>query len=304
MLNNKATFNHSIGHSLPGVFHLWNPVVNINLSRPIQPFHWNHVTVTRTGTQVRVYMDGELSGSGTWSGRIEVDCLGGLSGGTAWQAFEGDLGETAVWRRAMGADEVRAMHLSQKAGFPHTNYSISSDGEEVVLTRPGGGVAEDSSLATSIPRDVSYGRGAPPDDGEWFFFDEPTPLRANTSQAYSGIMADPEFSHAPGFHSEPFDLSITHPDPDAVVYYSTDGTEPGPETVDAVVYPYKNVYPRNSGDPFGPMLSREYRTAGIHTEPIPILNRAAEPNLLAGCRQRAKTALQPGLSGRFTKGPP
>ena len=36
----------------------------------------------------------------------------------------------------------------------------------------------------------------------------------------------PYFSHPAGFHPGPFDLELSHPDPDAAIFYTTDGSEP------------------------------------------------------------------------------
>ena len=40
-----------------------------------------------------------------------------------------------------------------------------------------------------------------------------------------------EFSHEPGFYSDPFLLELSHPDPEAVIYYSLDGSLPGTSAI-------------------------------------------------------------------------
>jgi hypothetical protein len=55
----------------------------------------------------------------------------------------------------------------------HTNFSISSAGEEVLLTHPSG-ERIDEIAPVPIPTHISYGR-QPDGTGNWLFFAEPTP---------------------------------------------------------------------------------------------------------------------------------
>jgi len=59
----------------------------------------------------------------------------------------------------------------------HTNFSIKSDGETIILTDPAGNEA-DRVPKIEIERDNSYGR-YPDGTDEWFFFNEPTPGKPN-----------------------------------------------------------------------------------------------------------------------------
>jgi len=110
------------------------------------------------------------------------------------------------------------------SGELHTNFAISSDGEEILLSNP-----EEEQVdhlpPTSIPTDVSIGR-IPGEYEEWYFFDEPTPGFENNSVGYQDKLPPPEFTVTPGFYSEPFELSIIHQDPEATIHYTLDGSEP------------------------------------------------------------------------------
>ena len=64
-------------------------------------------------------------------------------------------------------------------GHNHTNFKISSVGESLFLTSPGGIVIDSVHLA-SMPADISYGREAD-GDPNWFYFLTPTPGSENNT---------------------------------------------------------------------------------------------------------------------------
>lgn len=129
----------------------------------------------------------------------------------------------------LDAGEYRMIWASNKnRTFPesqlHTNFAISASGEEIILTHPNG-ERVDELEPTEIPTDISIGR-KPDGTGDWLFFDDPTPGTSNTTDPLGGILDPPVFSHAPGFYSDEFELQITHPQEDVIIYYTLDGSEP------------------------------------------------------------------------------
>jgi hypothetical protein len=62
----------------------------------------------------------------------------------------------------------------------HTNFRVSREGEEVLLTSPQG-VRIDELAPREIDRDVSVGR-RPDGTGAWFYFRQPTPGRSNIGE--------------------------------------------------------------------------------------------------------------------------
>ncbi len=114
-------------------------------------------------------------------------------------------------------------------GELHTNFAISSSGEEVILTRPDG-ERIDEVEPRPIPRDLSWAR-YPDGADEWFYFENATPGYSNEEPSYVGLLETPIFSHDPGFYSESFMLEINHPNPDVTLYYTLDGTSPTTESI-------------------------------------------------------------------------
>ena len=128
----------------------------------------------------------------------------------------------------------------------------------------------------------NYGSSAidPNGTGDWYYFDEPTPGQSNTSQGYSEILSPPLFSHQAGFYTNSFDLSITHPDPEVVIIYTLDGSEPDINNLSGTTYLYKNSYPELPGQPFGSFLENTIETK-IYNGPIFIYDRSSEPDKLS-----------------------
>ena len=167
------------------------------------------------------------------------------------------------------------------AGELHTNFSISREGEPLQLTRPDGTVSDFVPPETLL-RDVSMGRK--PDGSEtWVFFDVPTPGAANTTEAFSEILAPPTFSHAAGFYTDAFQLTLSHPDPEVTVLYTLDGSVPESAHLEGAAYDYKDSYAMRSGDPFGTLGERRIHTH-TYDNTLLIEDRSAEPNDLANLR--------------------
>ncbi|MDR4989315.1 MAG: CotH kinase family protein, partial [Bacteroidales bacterium] len=160
----------------------------------------------------------------------------------------------------------------------HTGFSISSAGEEVLLTAPDG-TRLDELAPVELPTDVSAGR-KPGDLQSWYFFDEPTPGFANTSTAWAGVLPPPVVSHPGGFYEHPFQLTITSDIPGVSLYYTLDGSVPDPANLNGSVFQYKNNYPENPGDPFGPFLERSFRSF-IYENPFWITDQTGYPDQIS-----------------------
>jgi len=109
-------------------------------------------------------------------------------------------------------------------GALHAAFALSAGGEEIALFDTDGLSLIDSIAFGEQAADTSYGRF--PDATEsWRFTIFPTPGGPNVG-AYEGVLADTKFSRDRGFYDEPFDVTITCDTAGAVIYYSTDGSEP------------------------------------------------------------------------------
>ncbi|HOC01214.1 MAG TPA: lamin tail domain-containing protein, partial [Verrucomicrobiota bacterium] len=111
----------------------------------------------------------------------------------AYGAFDGDLAEVLLYDRPLAENERLglARFLADKYGIAvaqprHTNFQLSSQGEELQLTRPDASVA-DSVRFGPIARDISYGR-QPDGSNAFVFFREPTPGAPNTTPGATELL--------------------------------------------------------------------------------------------------------------------
>jgi hypothetical protein len=136
-----------------------------------------------------------------------------------------------AWERPDGVFEgpIPGQHFRIPLTEYHTNFRISSSGEELLLTNPNGQTV-DYVAPVFLPRDISYGRRL--DAGgewQWVYFDQPTPGSANTGQP---VVLPPEvtISEGRGFKTEPFYVTLSTPDPTATIRYTVNGSTPGPSS--------------------------------------------------------------------------
>ena len=164
-------------------------------------------------------------------------------------------------------------------GVKHTSFALSADGESIILSDPDGVVITTLSFGPQRT-DVSYGRLA--DGGTDLRYFSPSSPNTNNSvtNAYNEILTPPVFSHSGGFYNAPFSLSISHPDPAALIIYTTDSSMPTFTNLSPISYNYKNSFQENTGDPLGNVLTRTYQSNTYNT-PINIIDKTNTPNQIS-----------------------
>lgn len=167
----------------------------------------------------------------------------------------------------------------QITGMPlHANFTLKNNESAIILKDEKGKIVDDVKRV-AIPRNKSFGRKA---DGlnKFIIFDNPTPSEKNIINSENVSLEPPVFSRTSGFYDESFVLKISHQDPEIKIYYTFDGSLPDPKNLKGSTYKYKNIYPRNPGDPIGEFLENTYKTH-IYKKPLKIKNRTEEPDRLS-----------------------
>lgn len=128
---------------------------------------------------------------------------------------------------ASSSDMAFDLKLETVAMNLHTNFSIKAEGEELLLTRPDGVIA-DEIPPLPVPRDNSYGR-KPDGSDNLYYFEFPTPGKANLTEGYEKLISPPVFSIAGMQYKDPFYLNLTHPE-DVTIRYTTNRSYPNEES--------------------------------------------------------------------------
>lgn len=117
---------------------------------------------------------------------------------------------------------LRQVFLSSTIGNFHTNFKVSSDGDELYLSTEKGEII-DSLLLPSLRPDVSYGRG---ETGSWQYFETATPGKRNEAVfTYVDTVEAVAVVKKGGFYQDSIYVSFDRQS-DATLYYTTDGSIP------------------------------------------------------------------------------
>lgn len=117
---------------------------------------------------------------------------------------------------------LRKVHLSSTIGNFHSNFKISSDGDELYLSDVNG-VIVDSLLVPSLRPDVAYGLD---EIGGLRYFDIPTPGSKNSDeQFYTDTVPAVQVAKSGGFFTDSVFVAFTK-QADADVRYTIDGSIP------------------------------------------------------------------------------
>ena len=132
-------------------------------------------------------------------------------------------------------------------GNLHTDFSISAEGEPLLLTTPNGQLV-DSVYSPPLQTDISYGRLGN-DLSIWKFFSPSSPGQVNPNNGYGMLSPKVEVSHPAGYYATGFELLLSTSD-EAVIYYTTDGSLPD-------------------------------ITSPVYSDPLPVQSRVGDPNTIS-----------------------
>jgi len=255
-----------------------------------------HTDMARETPRVALYQDGRLlmqkeaaigktSFAKTEHLFIGNSCqLPGVSGN---RTFDGQIAEVAIFDHALTAEERTGIDAyfadKYQGGLSglHANFSLSGDGETLTLTQPDG-TSSDTVTFGRLPCDSSWGRVT---DGAqtWGHFATPTPSAANAGTTYSAPLAPVEFNPPRGVYSSALAVTLSHPDPDASIYYTLDCTEPS--STNGIRY---------TGTPIVVNQSAFIRATAVKSGTLPCRNIATHSYLFL-----ADAAVNPGIPTGF-----
>ena len=108
----------------------------------------------------------------------------------------------------------------------HANFKLDGDGEGIFLVDPSGNVIDSVIFAEQYP-DISQGRF--PDGGSWYMYSSPSPGLPNHADCFdlgNKPLEAVNFNPPPGFYSGEIEVNLSHPDAQARIFYTLNGSEP------------------------------------------------------------------------------
>jgi len=115
--------------------------------------------------------------------------------------------------------------FEQKKVWIHTNFSLSADGETIILSKPDGSLS-DLIEFPYLMADHSFGRE---NDGmgDNKYFGSPSPLYSNeNSQSYSGYTKQPDINMEGGFYNESLQILFSNYQSGDTIRFTRDGSVP------------------------------------------------------------------------------
>ncbi len=110
----------------------------------------------------------------------------------------------------------------------HTNFKLSSLGDDILLTQADGTLVEHVQTGRMYAN-VSRGRHPQGLPGQWYF-PYGTPGAKNTTNTYTSFSEQVTVTPDGGYHVGGVTVSMSHPSPSAEIRYTLDGSEPTPNS--------------------------------------------------------------------------
>ena len=200
-----------------------------------------------------------------------------------WQIPSGTTiaGNSYLMVFASGRDEATG-------GYLHPSFKLTQMSQEhIVLAGPTGTIIDILQL---IPTQTNHSRGRTTDGATTMaLFTTPTPNATNTG-AKLNYANKPIFSHEAGLYTTAFNLTITSPDPNVTIRYTTNGDDPiststivtGGMNISTTTIIRAKCFSSNTNIPASFIESNTYFINDVHT--IPVLSIAGNEvdNLLGG----------------------
>jgi len=112
VLNHSVSYNNGrIGHQSASRISFWSPNVNINLSESFSPNIWQHFVLTRDGSgSVRVYRNGNLVGTGTYTGAQQWNRIAAKPANSSWAWFTGKVDDVRIYEEALTSAQIKKLY--------------------------------------------------------------------------------------------------------------------------------------------------------------------------------------------------
>ncbi len=205
---------------------------------------------------------------------------------TGWTIADGIDSQTVYTfsGEIIGAGEYLVLECTNaptRQGAGIAPFSISAAGETLVLKNAQGTLV-DAFATGSLTPEITSGRLEGDTSIARVFFEKPTRGKENDTDITTGVAPQPVFSDLSLYHASAFSVRITCDDPNAEIYFTTDGDEP---SLDSARYTEPVEISKNtplravayiSGKRLSEITTATYLFEEKHTVPVICINGNAE----------------------------
>ena len=177
--------------------------------------------------------------------------------------------------------ELECTNASTRQGAGIAPFSVSAAGETIILKNAQGTLV-DAFASGALTPEITSGRVESDTSIARVFFQTPTRGRQNDTDITTGVAPQPVFSDLSLYHDSAFAVSISCDDPNAEIYFTTDGDEP---SLDSARYTEPVEIGKNtplravayiSGKRLSEIATATYLFEEKHTVPVICINGNAE----------------------------
>ena len=105
-----------------GKLRLWGPGDRIIAKTQIKDSEWNNWAITRFGSQLKLYRNGQLESTGNWAGALTPKAIGRGNAGF----FHGEIDELAIYDQSLTQSEINKNYQNGKKGINYCNNDIGT----------------------------------------------------------------------------------------------------------------------------------------------------------------------------------
>ncbi|MDR1681834.1 MAG: CotH kinase family protein, partial [Candidatus Symbiothrix sp.] len=143
--------------------------------------------------------------------------------------FTDDLEQPRKWNpknEQLAAGQFKILWFEREELSDHSSFKLEPNGGRLYLLDNQANIIDQVRYYKQY-RNVSYGRTDDVGD-EWAYFTEFSPAASNIGKkaAEEPACQQPQFSQSGGFYNAPVQLTLSSPDTEVEIYYTTDNSEP------------------------------------------------------------------------------
>ena len=130
---------------------------NFGGSTSVSANQWYHVCVTRSGSTVKVYLNGSIDGTGT----VTLNSYTGTTGrigtsGVAQEFFDGTIDQVRIFKKALSQNEIDTLYAETACVYTSTTDIVDYQGTNVAYYKLDNSAEDETGSYDGTETDITY----------------------------------------------------------------------------------------------------------------------------------------------------